>query len=120
MVMEKTDNLGNFEQLVLTSVMWLGEDAYGIAIHGKVSELANKPMNLGSVYVTLDRLEKKGYIISRLIEPPPGRRGQARRYYRMKADGVRVLQESMALTKRVFDEFLKARRRGKWKLARSK
>jgi len=40
--------------------MALGEDAYGVAIHEKVSELAEKPMNLGSVYVTLDRLEDKG------------------------------------------------------------
>ena len=50
--MKKTDSLGNFEHLVLSAVATLRGNAYGVPIHAKVSELAGKPANLGSVYVT--------------------------------------------------------------------
>jgi len=34
------DSLGEVEQPVLTSVLLLGEHAYGLAMHAKISELA--------------------------------------------------------------------------------
>ena len=63
-----TDMLGTFEQMVLTAVLALRDEAYGLAIHAKATELAGRPMNVGSVYVTLDRLRKKGYLTSKLTE----------------------------------------------------
>src|SRR5689334_17183927 len=61
---KKLDALGPFEQLVLTAVYTLGDDAYGVTIHSKVSELAEKNANLGSIYITLDRLSDKGLVRS--------------------------------------------------------
>ena len=56
--MATSDSLGQFEQLVLTAILTLRDDAYGVTIHSKVEELARpKPASLGAVYVTLDRLE---------------------------------------------------------------
>ncbi|HYR85900.1 MAG TPA: PadR family transcriptional regulator [Terriglobia bacterium] len=112
--MTKPETLGNFEQMVLTAVMRLGAEAYGVAINDKVGEIAGKPTNLGSVYVTLDRLEAKGYLSSKLTEPLPERGGQPKRYYQMKADGVRVLNDSMRSSKRVSRSFLETWRPGKW------
>src|SRR6266850_1489920 len=86
------------------------DEAYGLAIHEKVTEFAGRPMNVGSVYVTLDRLRKKGYVTSRLIEPPPERGGQFRRYYRLRADGARVLKDSIQTTLRFIDAFEGAKR----------
>ncbi|HYR87148.1 MAG TPA: helix-turn-helix transcriptional regulator [Terriglobia bacterium] len=108
--MTKTDMLGTFEQMVLTAVLALRDEAYGLAIHEKVTEFAGRPMNVGSVYVTLDRLRKKGYVTSRLIEPPPERGGQFRRYYRLRADGARVLKDSIQTTLRFIDAFEGAKR----------
>ena len=59
--MAQPDSLGHFEQLVMTAIMALPENAYGVSIHAKVSELAApKNVSLGAVYITLDRLEDKG------------------------------------------------------------
>ena len=102
--MAKTESLGQFEQLVLTAVLSLREDAYGVSIHARVVELARpKSVSLGAVYVTLDRLEDKGLISSWLSEPTAERGGRAKRCYRLEALGERALRESAATAKRIWD-----------------
>ena len=100
--MTKTDKLGNFEQRVLAAVAALREDAYGLAIYDKLSELEDDP-NQGSMYVTLDRLEKKGYLASNYAVPKAQQGGQPRKYYRMKPEGARVLRESLEMSQRTID-----------------
>ncbi len=102
--MAKHDSIGQFEQLVLTAILTLREDAYGVTIHEKVEELAHpKAVSLGAVYVTLDRLEDKGLIASWLSDPTPQRGGRAKRCYKLEALGERALQESAATAKRIWD-----------------
>ncbi len=96
--------MGQFEQLVLTAILTLRDDAYGVSIHAKVQELARpKAVSLGAVYVTLDRLEDKGLVSSRLTDPTPERGGRAKRCYQLEALGERALQESAVTAKRVWD-----------------
>ena len=102
--MSAPDSLGQFEQLVLTAILSLHDDAYGVTIHSKVQELAQpKAVSLGAVYVTLDRLEDKGLVASWMTEPKRERGGRAKRCYRLEALGERALQESAATAKRVWD-----------------
>jgi DNA-binding PadR family transcriptional regulator len=102
--MAKPDSLGQFEQLVLTAILTLREDAYGVTIHSKVQELARpKAVSLGAVYVTLDRLEDKGLVASWMTDPTPERGGRAKRCYRLEALGERALQESAVTAKRIWD-----------------
>jgi PadR family transcriptional regulator, regulatory protein PadR len=102
--MARPDSLGQFEQLVLTAILTLRDDAYGVTIHAKASELARpKSISLGAVYVTLDRLEDKGLVTSWLSDPTPQRGGRARRYYRLEALGERALQESAVSAKRIWE-----------------
>jgi DNA-binding PadR family transcriptional regulator len=102
--MAKADSLGQFEQLVLTAILTLHEDAYGVTIHSKVEELTRpKAVALGAVYVTLDRLEDKGLVQSWLSDPTPERGGRAKRYYRLEALGERALEESAVTAKRIWD-----------------
>jgi PadR family transcriptional regulator, regulatory protein PadR len=102
--MGKADSIGHFEQLVLTAILTLRDGAYGVTIHGKVQQLAApKSVSMGAVYVTLDRLEDKGFITSRLTDPTPERGGRAKRCYRLEALGERALEESAVTAKRVWD-----------------
>ena len=102
--MPRPDSLGQFEQLVLTAILTLYDEAYGVTIHSKVQELNGaKAVSLGAIYVTLDRLEDKGLVTSWLTEPTPERGGRAKRCYRLEALGERALQESAATAKRVWD-----------------
>jgi len=102
--MTKLDSLGQFEQLVLTAILKLRDDAYGVTIHSKVQELSHpKSVSLGAVYVTLDRLEDKGLTVSWLSEPTQERGGRAKRCYRLEVLGERALQESAVIAKRIWE-----------------
>jgi PadR family transcriptional regulator, regulatory protein PadR len=95
---------GQFEQLILTAILSLRDEAYGVTIHEKVARLAApRKISLGAVYVTLDRLEDKGFISSWLSDPTPARGGRSKRFYRLEALGERALEESAATAKRVWD-----------------
>jgi len=109
-IMKKTDALGQFEQLVLTAVLLCGEKAYGMAVHEKVEELGERRVKLPSVYVTLDRLEEKGYVKSWLADPTPERGGRRKRYFRLLAAGERAMAESGATAQRILDSW----RTAKW------
>ena len=100
--MSKQASLGQFEQLVLTAILTLGENAYGVTICGKVEELSRpKRVALGPVYVTLDRLEDKGFVESWLSDPTPERGGRAKRHYRLKKIGERALHQSAITARRI-------------------
>jgi len=122
-----TESLGQFEQIVLTAILSLRDDAYGVTIHERAAELSEpKRVSPGAVYVTLDRLEDKGLISSRLSDPTPERGGRSKRYYRLEALGERALEESAATSKRVWEAVADiwgdiakgTRRRPKWIPAR--
>lgn len=103
-VMKKPDSLGQFEQVVLTAILTLGDDAYGVTIHKKVGELTHpKPVSLGAIYITLDRLEDKKLVASWLTDPTPERGGRSKRCYRLEALGERALQESAATARRIWE-----------------
>jgi PadR family transcriptional regulator PadR len=102
--MARSDSLGQFEQLVMTAILTLRDDAYGVTIHSKVEELARpKAVSLGAVYVTLDRLEDKGFVASWMSDPTAERGGRAKRCYRLEALGERALLESAVTAKRIWD-----------------
>src|ERR1700727_2872005 len=101
----KSDSVGQFEQWVLTAILSLRDDAYGVSIHSKVADLAKpKNVSLGAGYVTLDRLGDKGYLTSWLADPTPERGGRSKRSYRLEALGERALQESVVTARRVWQE----------------
>jgi DNA-binding PadR family transcriptional regulator len=109
-------SLGQFEQLVLTAILSLGENAYGVTIHAKIEELANpKKVKLGAVYATLDRLEDKKLIASWLSEPRGERGGRARRHYRLEKQGEISLRESAEASRRIYETIVKNAKGFAWK-----
>jgi PadR family transcriptional regulator, regulatory protein PadR len=87
--------LGEFEQVVLLAVLRLGDTAaYAVAIRGEIEERTGRSVSRGSVYITLDRLETKGYLRSWLADPTPARGGRAKRYYALKPRAVDALRDT--------------------------
>ncbi len=88
--------LGTFEQMVLLAVVGLGEDAYGRAVFREVEQgfSESRTVSAGAMYTTLDRLEGKGLVTSRLEDGTPERAGRARRFYRVTAAGASALSET--------------------------
>ena len=88
------DVLGAFEQAVLLSVMRLGEEAYGRAILKEVQGRLERDVAAGAVHATLERLERKRLLASRLGSGTPIRAGRARRFYRVLPAGIRALNDA--------------------------
>src|SRR5262245_53830321 len=107
--MAKREALGLFEQMVLTAILALDDDAYGISIHKRVKALAHpRSVSLGAIYVTLDRLEDKGFVDSWLSDPTPERGGRSKRRYKLQPPGKKALEQSAAAGRRLWDAVAEA------------
>jgi PadR family transcriptional regulator, regulatory protein PadR len=84
--------LGEFEELVLTMVAALQEDAYGAAITDEIESRLNRDVNLSAVHVTLYRLEDKGYLKSKLGGETKERGGRRKRIYTVTNSGMATLK----------------------------
>ena len=92
--MPKTSLLGQFEQMVLLSLLQLGEQAHAISIRKFLADEANHRVTRGALYRTLDRLEVKGYVGWVTDEPTPERDGYARRRFQVTPEGLTALRAS--------------------------
>lgn len=92
--MAKTLYLGEFELLVMLAVIRLGEGAYGVPISREIEQHIRRDVAFGTVYATLERLEEKGLVSSKLGEATPQRGGRARRYFRVTSTGLRTVRET--------------------------
>ena len=86
------DALGELEHLVLLSIARLEDDAYGVPMLDELRRVTGKKISRASLYVALRRLEAKGLVGSSLGEPSPVRGGRARRYFKLRAAGIRALR----------------------------
>jgi PadR family transcriptional regulator PadR len=94
--------LGNFELMVMLVLIRLGETAYGIPIAHEIEVVGGREVSLGSIYATLERLQEKGLVSSKLGEPTPERGGRAKRYFSVTAKGVREIREAQRVLKKLW------------------
>jgi PadR family transcriptional regulator, regulatory protein PadR len=94
-------SLGEFETLVLLAVLHLGDSAYPPAVRTEIERRARRGVSRGAVYVTLDRLEAKKFLTSRVGEDDPSQITRPRRYYRASPKGVRAVRRALAAVERM-------------------
>jgi len=97
------DFLGEFEQMVLLTIMRLGDGAYGLAVRDELATVAARTPSSGSLYTTLDRMEKKGFVESYAGESSRERGGRPRRYVRVTAEGKALLARSRSTLMALWD-----------------
>ena len=87
--------LSDLEIYILAAIERLGDEAYGASIHAEIEARSERPTPFGSVYVTLERLGKKGYVSFRVTAPRPTPGGRSRKRAMMTAEGRRVFVQSV-------------------------
>jgi DNA-binding PadR family transcriptional regulator len=92
--MTDSRSLGTLEQQILLAILKAGEEAYPPLILQRVEEGTGRAVSRGSVYVTLDRMEKKGLISSTLGPRDPKRGGHPRRNIALTETGLASLRET--------------------------
>ena len=94
-------NLGEFEQIVLLTLLRLGPDAYGASVQAEIEAQGGRVASVSAVYTTLDRLELKGLVRSRIGDPTPQRGGKRKKHYEITPAGTRALRDAYQLIKRM-------------------
>jgi PadR family transcriptional regulator PadR len=86
--------LGEFEQIVMLALLRLGADAYGATVCAEIEQRGGRGVSVSAVHTTLERLEQKGLVKSRIGDPTPQRGGKRKRHYEMAPLGMKSLQAS--------------------------
>jgi DNA-binding PadR family transcriptional regulator len=86
--------LGEFEHIVLLALLRLETNAYGAAIRQLLQAEINRDVALGALYSTLERMEKKGLVVSKLGEATAQRGGRPKRFFSVTADGKAALKHA--------------------------
>ncbi|HEV8200044.1 MAG TPA: helix-turn-helix transcriptional regulator [Candidatus Polarisedimenticolia bacterium] len=89
--------------MVLLAVLRLGDAAYAVPIRREIAVRTHRSPARGAIYITLDRLEEKGYLESWLGDAAAERGGRPRRYYKVKPAGVRALEQSWTALRRMWE-----------------
>jgi PadR family transcriptional regulator, regulatory protein PadR len=104
--MSQRDHLGEFEQLVLLAILRLGSNAYGMKIRLEIEERTGRPISIGALYITLDRMKQKGFIQSDLGEATPERGGRAKRFFTVNPSGREILDKSLMAIQKMSEGYL--------------
>ncbi|HEY7473468.1 MAG TPA: helix-turn-helix transcriptional regulator [Vicinamibacterales bacterium] len=92
--MPDSSYIGELEQLLLLAILQCGEDAYTVSIRQVLAERSQRRLARGALYTSLERLEAKGLVSSRLGEPLAIRGGRARRYFTVTSAGLDALRDA--------------------------
>ena len=100
----KGSHLGEFQEIVLLTIMLLNENAYGVSIKRAIKVRANLTISRGALHTALTRLEEKGLITSWQGEANKDRGGMRKRYYKVNDTGAAALREAKELRDNLWSE----------------
>ena len=95
--------MGEFEQTVLLAILRLSDNAYGVTIRIEIMECTRREPAPGALYTTLDRMEGKGLVRSRIGDPSPQRGGRAKRYFVVTRKGRAAIVNAQRLYRRLLE-----------------
>ena len=86
-------SLAEFELLVLLAALRLGsEEAYTVSIAEYIQQRTGRSVRRANVYTTLQRLEAKRLVTTRLGEPRSERGGKPRRLVTVRPSGLAAVR----------------------------
>ena len=94
--------LSNQEEILLLAIRSLGDEAYGVPIRKKVSQVTGKEWSIGAIYDPLYRLEKKELVKSELSNPTNERGGRSKRIFSITDTGLKALQEHKSVREQLW------------------
>lgn len=95
------DRLRDLEYTLLLALLRLGDEAYGVPIRDEIAARTGRNLSLGALYTTLDRLEGKGFIESRMGAPTAVRGGRRKKMCRLTPAGKGALSRTWDFQRRM-------------------
>jgi PadR family transcriptional regulator, regulatory protein PadR len=100
----KGNYLGELEELVLLSVAALLDQAYGVSIMQYIEQEAGRSVNISAIHEVLKRLQRKGYLKSKMGGATQERGGRRKRFFQLTVTGKRTLEEAMKLKLQLYKQ----------------
>lgn len=91
--------VGSFEEQVMLAVLRTSPEAYGMQVRRELEAVTGRDVSIGSVYITLDRLEAKGLVASARARSE----SSSRRVFTVTPPGARALAETRSIRERLWD-----------------
>ena len=85
----------------MVAVIRTGIEAYGMQVRRELEEVTGRGVTIGSVYITLDRLEAKGLVSSTRTAARAD--APSRRVFSVTPSGMRALAETKRVRQRLWD-----------------
>ena len=79
------------EEILLLSILRLKDNAFALTILKEIKQSTGKKLTIGSLWVSLDSLHKKGYIDKRMAADTPAKGGRKKFYYSLTPSGAKAL-----------------------------
>ena len=114
--MKSHESLNDSELMMLLATLRLGEEAYGVSLCQELTRMTGKTAALASVYKTLERLENRGLVTSRMGEPSAERGGRAKRFVRVTEQGLRAIDATRMVLNSLWQDvpvFAKGMKKGR-------
>jgi PadR family transcriptional regulator, regulatory protein PadR len=93
--------VGSFEEQVMLAVIRTGAEAYGMVVRRELESVTERAVTIGSVYITLDRLEAKGLVASARSAARNG--SSSRRIFSVTPRGIQALEETRSIRDRLWN-----------------
>jgi PadR family transcriptional regulator PadR len=101
--MTPRERLGELEELVLLAVLRLEGEAYGASLRRELRGRTGRAPSVSTIYITLMRLEAKGFVTSRVGESSSPRGGRPRRIFTATPAGVEELRAAKSARDRLWE-----------------
>ena len=98
--MKSESPVGSFEEQVMLAVLRTAPEAYGMQVRRELEAVTGRDVSIGSVYITLDRLEAKGLVTS---ERGGRDESSSRRVFTVTPLGARALADTRSIRERLWD-----------------
>ena len=80
--------------MVMLALLRLGDGAYGVSVRREIEARTGREVSIGAIYATLERLETKGFVRSRLGESTAERGGRSKRFFRITGKGAAAMNRT--------------------------
>lgn len=88
-------DLSQLDQFVMMAILRHAPNAYGVSISDEIEKRTKRGYSLGAVYASLERLEERGFITSRVGEATQERGGRRKTFFSLSASGQLALSASL-------------------------
>lgn len=96
--------MGEFQEIVLLSILILNDEAYGVRIQETIAQRTGRGISRGALHSALSRLEGKGFIGSKMAGATKERGGRRKRYYSITNSGKIALRDVRSLRENLWKE----------------